>query len=96
MQTAHILNLAGGNRAKGPSLEAELSRRRFWACYLINCHSSESMFAIDSPRKLAELPLPWHDTDYKRGSAFVPAVTFGSHSSNGSTYAEMIRAMAQW
>lgn len=96
MQTAHLLNLSSQTKAKDNSLETEISRRRWWACYLINCHSSESMFTISSPQKIATLPLPWSDVDFDRGQSDNPPVFLDSSGSNGGIYCELIRGMTHW
>lgn len=96
MQTAHILNLVSRTGTARDSLDAELSRRRFWACYLINCHSTDSMFAISPSRNLAGLPLPWVEDEFEHGSSNSRPCTFGSGITNGGIYSEMIRAMTHW
>ncbi|KEF58410.1 uncharacterized protein A1O9_06336 [Exophiala aquamarina CBS 119918] len=96
MQIAHILNLGSHNKAKGNPLEAELSRRRFWACHLINCHSSESMFAINPPDKIAALPLPWCDSHFDCGKSEDQPVYLDSDSTNGGIYSELIKGMTIW
>lgn len=96
MQTVHLLNICTTQKARDHSLEGELSRRRFWACYLINCHSSESMFTISSPDKIATFPLPWPDEDFDRGQAKDPPIYLGTSDSNGGVFSELIRGMTQW
>ncbi|KAH8893599.1 hypothetical protein GQ53DRAFT_717156 [Thozetella sp. PMI_491] len=96
MQTAHILKLVNNKGEGRTSLEAELSRRRFWACYLINCHSTDCMFSISPPKKLAALPLPCEESEFDSGVIESPLVAFGSESTNCGIYSEMVKAMTHW
>ena len=96
MQTAHVLNLVNRVGTTRDSLDIELSRRRFWACYLINCHSTDSMFGISPSKSLAALPLPWTEEEFERGSSNSRPCTFGSGKTNGGIYSEMIKAMTHW
>lgn len=97
LQTAHVLNLIGNKTDAATSpLESKMSRRRFWACYLINCHTTNSMFTISPPAKLTNLLLPWREDEFEGMASTSPPPTFGSDSSNGGIYGEMIRAMTHW
>ncbi|KAI5456813.1 hypothetical protein BGZ63DRAFT_396209 [Mariannaea sp. PMI_226] len=96
MQTAHILKLANKTDNGISPLKAEVSRRRFWACYLLNCHTSESIFAIDPPRVIANVPLPWSETDFSAGASVQSLELMDSTPSGTSIYAELVRALSFW
>jgi hypothetical protein len=67
MQTAYILKLSNNREHSLTLFKAKLSRRRFWAYYLINCYTLDSMFAIDPPRVIGNLPLPYSEADFSAG-----------------------------
>ncbi|KAH8174568.1 hypothetical protein LIA77_05987 [Sarocladium implicatum] len=96
MQTTHILNLVSDGGKKRGELNGEISRRRFWACFLTNCHTSDSLFTMGPPGALADLQLPWREEDFERGSSAGPQAKFGSKETNGGLYSEMVRGMSYW
>lgn len=96
LQTANLLCLVNNSQNGKTPLESELSRRRFWACYLTNCHISNSMFLFGTDGRARSLPLPWPEADFEVGSSESAPVTFGSGLSNGGIHGELIRAMTFW
>ena len=96
MTTAHVLKLIDDSRSDKSAFDAEMSRRRFWACHLINCHSSDSMFAISPQPNLDALLLPCRENEFDNNVQRGLQTTFGSGSSNGGVYSELVRAMSHW
>jgi hypothetical protein len=94
MQTAYILGL--GHDRPDDSLKSELRRRRFWACYLVNCQSSESMAVVDTCGDIPKLSLPWRDEDFDMETPSTPRVTLDSDQNNGGLFCELARVMAIW
>ncbi len=95
VQTAHLLGLSHERPGKENTLTSEISRRRFWACFLINAFASETPFLKDPTPIVMNLTLPWPDDDFEAGKARQPAF-LTSRSGNGGIYCELIRAMTLW
>ena len=96
VQTAYILGLGNENRGSETSLQAEARRRRFWACYLMNCHTAESVFMHEPSESTINLPLPWPEQDFEAGCLRCDVICLGSNQSNNGIYCELIKAMTFW
>jgi hypothetical protein len=95
-QTAHLLGLSIERPGTHGSLVAELSRRRFWACYLMEAHSSDGIFTAKTPSEIvSNLTLPCRDEDYNAGCPRDPTCLSVCRS-NGSVYGELTNAMTLW
>jgi hypothetical protein len=95
-QTARLLGLSIDRPGANESLGAELSRRRFWACYLMEAHSSDTVFTTRTPpESVANLTLPCRDEDFNAGCPRDPTC-LGAFRSNGSVYGELTNAMTLW
>ena len=94
-QTAHLLGLSIEQPGKVESLRAELSRRRFWACYLMEAHSSDTIFTRTPSEIVSNLTLPCRDEDYNAGCPR-DRTCLGAFRSNGSAYGELVNAMTMW
>ncbi|KEF54552.1 uncharacterized protein A1O9_08994 [Exophiala aquamarina CBS 119918] len=77
----------------GTGLDSEILRRRFWAHYLMNCHSAESATADRPSERTLKLPLPWPEEDFVAGIADVTPIFLECGFSNGSLYAELSRSL---
>lgn len=77
------------------SLESEIHRRRFWACYLLDCHGSEKLFTSSAIETAQKLTLPSREEDFEAGLSG-PPVSLSSGQSNGGLYCELIKAMSLW
>lgn len=93
--TAVVLGLLTERRGKEHTLDSEMRRRRFWACYLICCFQSESLLPRSPTEKMLELSLPCRDEDFQLGHA-QDLVPMKSEQSTGSLYAELVRATIMW
>ncbi|KAI0454672.1 hypothetical protein F5B21DRAFT_504148 [Xylaria acuta] len=78
------------------SLQSEIRRRHFWACYVMHCHTSEKGAQFKLEGDTSKLPLPWSDEDFDTGLARNPPVSLDSEESNGSVFAELIKATTIW
>ncbi|KAI0554749.1 hypothetical protein F4679DRAFT_524756 [Xylaria curta] len=78
------------------SLQSEIRRRHFWACYIMHCHTSEKGAQFKLEGETSKLPLPWPDEDFDDGLARHPQVSLDSEERHGSIYAEFIKATAIW
>ncbi|KAI0448227.1 hypothetical protein F4803DRAFT_14184 [Xylaria telfairii] len=80
------------------SLQSEIRRRHFWACYVtvVHCHTSEKGAQFKLEDASVTLSLPWTDQDFDAGLAGYPRVSLESEESNGGVFAELIRATTIW
>ena len=96
IQIGHLLGLSYEREVTKHSWESEKSRRRFWACYLIHCHSSESIFTPAPDGAFLKLQLPWLEEDFDAGLSSRPSVCLESGQSNGGVFCELIKALTLW
>ncbi|KAI8947499.1 hypothetical protein F4801DRAFT_582324 [Xylaria longipes] len=78
------------------SLQSEIRRRHFWACYIMHCHTTEKGAQFKLEGNTSTIPLPWPDEDFDAGLARHPQVSLDSEESNGSVFAELIKATTIW
>ncbi|KAI0195222.1 hypothetical protein EV127DRAFT_332779 [Xylaria flabelliformis] len=78
------------------SLQSEIRRRHFWACYIMHCHTSEKGAQFKLEGETSTLPLPWPDEDFDAGLARHPQISLDSEERHGSIFAEFIKATAIW
>lgn len=78
------------------SWATEKDRRRFWACYLMNCHTSDPMSLGTSASKIKDFTLPWREEDFDMGLLQSPTTTLASGQSNGDIFGELIKALTLW
>ncbi|EXJ69398.1 uncharacterized protein A1O5_07434 [Cladophialophora psammophila CBS 110553] len=96
IQTAHLLGMGRQPRLDRRSLSSELRRRRFWACYLIECHASNSTHVLDASEQIYSLPLPCTEEEFENGISEQPDVFLACEQSTGGIFCEMIRALWFW
>jgi hypothetical protein len=96
VQTAYLLGLGKERKGEVDSFQAETRRRRYWACYLVNCHASQPLFAHEPSESTLNLPLPWPEKEFDDGVLRSKLVSLGSGQSNNSVFCELIRAMTFW
>ncbi|KAI0487018.1 hypothetical protein F4859DRAFT_324250 [Xylaria cf. heliscus] len=78
------------------SLQSEIRRRHFWACYVMHCHTSEKGAQFKLEGDASKLPLPWPDENFDAGLAEPSQMSLDSEESNGSVFAELIKATTIW
>jgi hypothetical protein len=63
IQIAYVLGIpAGGPETTAPTRQAELRRRRLWACVCMMLFGSKAEFVVSNiPRILTKIPLPCPD-----------------------------------
>ncbi|KAH7191847.1 uncharacterized protein B0J16DRAFT_393909 [Fusarium flagelliforme] len=91
-QLLHII----GTGSSSASLESETRRRKFWACYLMHCFSSEKLFRFEAIADVGNLPLPWSDDSFEAGVTLDGVATVENGVDTGSVFAELIRGLHLW
>ncbi|RKK42631.1 hypothetical protein BFJ66_g10392 [Fusarium oxysporum f. sp. cepae] len=91
-----LLHINGTGPKNGSSLEAELRRRRFWACYLFHCFSCEKLFRFEAIADIENLPLPWSEEDFAVGSSHSAIATIVNGVCLASIFGELIRGLNLW
>ncbi|CCT66802.1 uncharacterized protein FFUJ_12968 [Fusarium fujikuroi IMI 58289] len=91
-----LLHINGTGPKNGSSLEAELRRRRFWACYLFHCFSCEKLFRFEAIADIENLPLPWSEEDFAVGTSSSAVATIANGVGSGSIFSELIRGLNLW
>ena len=95
-QLLHTIGLGSKTLRHETSFQAEVRRRRFWACYLTHCHLGEMTQPFE-PWVMKEMALPWPETDFKRQALTVPqAYLEDSEPSSGSVFEELARVLTIW
>jgi len=78
------------------SLEFEVRRRRFWACYLTQCALGESLTVFESITDVLKFTLPWGESDFDAGTAQDSDTYLDSGRTDGRIFAELIKAFTMW
>ncbi|KAH7246538.1 hypothetical protein BKA59DRAFT_200794 [Fusarium tricinctum] len=95
-QLLHIIGIGPQTSSRCSALESEIHRRRFWACYLFHCFSSEKLFRFEAIAEFGSLPLPWPDKDFAAGIAPSSMATIDNDVGTGSVFVELIRGLTLW
>lgn len=91
-----LLHINGTGPKNSSSLEAELRRRHFWACYLFHCFSCEKLFRFEAIADIENLPLPWSEEDFAVGTSSSAVARIANGVGSGSIFAELIRGLNLW
>ncbi|OAA56300.1 Transcription factor [Niveomyces insectorum RCEF 264] len=85
------LGISSYKNDSAPTLSVELSRRRFWACYLIMRFGSRVDFSTrDFSPVFAKVPLPCPESVFEAGVTG-PACELAAAQGEGSIHAELLR-----
>jgi hypothetical protein len=95
MNTAVILGLLTERKGKEGTLESEIRRRRFWACYLLCSFQSETLLPRSPTAKILNLSLPSREEDYQLAFSR-DLVSMKSDQSDGRVYVELVKEMTLW
>jgi hypothetical protein len=95
-QLLYIIGRGPQPQVSESSLESEIRRRRFWACYLIHCHNAESLSGFQPIADIVDLPLPWHEDEFDSGVSKTPSASMKSAQSNGGIFSELIKILTLW
>ncbi|KAH6949292.1 hypothetical protein DER45DRAFT_581033 [Fusarium avenaceum] len=95
-QLLHIIGIGPQASSRCSALESEIYRRRFWACYLFHCFSSEKLFRFEGIADFGNLPLPWPEDDFAAGITPSNVATINNDVSTGSVFTELIRGLTLW
>ncbi|KAF2163128.1 hypothetical protein M409DRAFT_57795 [Zasmidium cellare ATCC 36951] len=60
----HVIGLHPKCSSQEQQWQAELRRRRFWACYCMDCHSSLDLHLTHSLSDPSSVPLPWPESNF--------------------------------
>ncbi|KAH8697046.1 hypothetical protein BGW36DRAFT_160144 [Talaromyces proteolyticus] len=95
-QVAHVLGLGIERPGMMDSVNSELRRRRFWACYLMHCYASEPFSQPEPGGNIRKLSLPWREEDFEIGVLTHRRVCLESDQTNGGIYCELVHAWTLW
>ncbi|KIN06860.1 hypothetical protein OIDMADRAFT_109269, partial [Oidiodendron maius Zn] len=95
IQTAQVLGLVFEQQQNKDTLDREIQRRLFWACYITNLFTAETCFVTEPSENVLKLTLPCRDEDYDAGYP-KDGVQLSTGRCNGSIYAELIKVMMLW
>ncbi|KAI1259592.1 hypothetical protein F5Y18DRAFT_408672 [Xylariaceae sp. FL1019] len=95
-QLQDIVGLGPRSLQTENTLESEIRRRRFWACYAMHCHTSErgNQFQLKGP--IMTLPFPWPEEDFEDGVGRHGQNCIEDDRSDGALFSELIRIMTIW
>ncbi|OAA68003.1 Zn(2)-C6 fungal-type DNA-binding domain protein [Niveomyces insectorum RCEF 264] len=95
--TAWILGVPpqSNNAGRGDPLAAEVRRRRFWGCYLLNCFQCDSLFPKVPTEAMQSLNLPCSEAEFLLPNP-PPGAVLKSKAPTKSIFAELVRAMELW
>lgn len=91
-----LLGLSRMTGVHGDGLAAEMSRRRLWACFLVNQFVAQSAASKMDLDDFATLPLPCDEDDFAIGSIPKTHVSISDEERTTSYYAELIRISGLW
>ncbi|KNG83811.1 hypothetical protein ANOM_008001, partial [Aspergillus nomiae NRRL 13137] len=93
--TAWVLGVPPDEKSNGSSLDSEMQRRRFWACYLQCSFQADTLFPKIPTEGMLNIRLPCSESEFQLGNP-QSSITLKDVESTQSIYAELIRAMALW
>jgi len=91
-----LLGLGPKRLQTANSLEAEIRRRHFWACYAMHAHTAEKSSHFEAKGNVLTLPLPWCDKDFDDGVCRRPQISLSSGENESSIYPSLIKATTFW
>ncbi|KAJ3544002.1 hypothetical protein NM208_g3281 [Fusarium decemcellulare] len=94
--TACLLGLGNSSTMHGNTVEAELSRRRLWACFLINQFASRTASNKMKIDEFKNLPLPCNEQDFEAGNVPEPDTAWTFEKGTPSLNAELIKLGSLW
>ena len=94
--TSRILGLDNLPATSNTSISIELSRRRFWAYYILNQFVDRTASQKTRISGLEAVPLPCDEVRFESGALPAQHITLDSQERNTSLYAELIRISSTW
>ncbi|KAJ9615186.1 hypothetical protein H2200_001260 [Cladophialophora chaetospira] len=96
-QLLYVTGISTGSSLGGENtFAAELRRRRFWACYLVHCHTTEKQALFEPIGDIKQVPLPWPEDDFQNLACTNAHTYLEAKQANGGVFAELIRIMTLW
>jgi hypothetical protein len=93
---AHLFAMGRDRMSDIDTLEAEIKRRRFWACYLVHCQTAESDPGMVLNGVIENLSLPWPQEDFNIGRSLHQKVTLRTGGSTGGVFCEVVKGLSFW
>jgi hypothetical protein len=93
---AHLFAMGRDRASDIDTLEAEIRRRRFWACYLVHCHTAESNPGMVLDGVIENLSLPWSQDDFNIGRSMCSKTTLKTSESTGGIFCEVVKGLSFW
>ncbi|KAK4889551.1 hypothetical protein LTR27_011629 [Elasticomyces elasticus] len=78
------------------SLDLEVQRRRFWACYLMQCTLGDPLVVFDSIIDVTKVALPWPEADFTAGVTQESSTYLDGHLASGTIFGELARGLTLW
>lgn len=94
--TSRLLGLGKNPLAQANTIEAELSRRRLWACFLINQFIDRTGSNKMEIQEFKDVPLPCDEQDFRIGAIPEQHATWSHQNGTSSIFAELIKISSLW
>lgn len=94
--TSRLLGLDRGPHAQEATLNAEMSRRRCWAAFIVNQYIAQTTFSRMDLSEFEKLPLPCDEKAFISGEIPADFTTMQESTRTVSFYAELIRVGNLW
>ncbi|KIL85000.1 cupin 2 domain-containing protein [Fusarium avenaceum] len=89
--TSRLLGLGKSPLAQANTIEAELSRRRLWACFIINQFIDRTASNKMEILEFKDVPLPCDEQDFRIGAIPEQNATWSRQNGTSSIFAELIK-----
>jgi hypothetical protein len=94
--TARLLGLTGRVALRGTSLADELSRRRFWATFVLNQFVVRAAYPTMDLDEYKHVPLPCREEDFELAIVPDQLLTLEDNVRTESFHAELVRIGSLW
>lgn len=94
--TSRLLGLGKNPLAQANTIVAELSRRRLWACFLINQFIDRTASNKMEILEFKDVPLPCDEQDFRIGAIPEQHATWSRQNGTSSIFAELIKISSLW
>ncbi|KAK3647094.1 hypothetical protein LTR56_008262 [Elasticomyces elasticus] len=78
------------------SLDLEVQRRRFWACYLMQCTLGDPLVVFDSIIDVTKVALPWPEAEFAAGITQESSTYLDGRLASGTIFGELARGLTLW
>lgn len=96
-QVIHILGVRPFPHSAEDTYQAELRRRRFWACFCMDCNSAPELRSIRTLANPSSVPLPWSTSNFESSEAEELSVMLDSDPSLPcGVHASAMQGLSLW